>query len=171
MSEVWGTDCGYAPIYCMTPQKFNNIWKKPIARNHLYCESQGGHVEAWWFSYTNFCLSSFFFIGSTASLSPGLCFSFHFTDDRTPRTSDQPVARPLPIHRITQTQNKYKHKTNIYALCGIRTHDPSFRASEDSSCLRPLDYCDRRLSSTFMQKLIKISSGFRFIIFFTLCHF
>jgi hypothetical protein len=22
-------------------------------------------------------------------------------------------------------------------LCGIRTHDPVFRASEDSSCLRP----------------------------------
>jgi hypothetical protein len=27
-------------------------------------------------------------------------------------------------------------------LCGIPTHDPGFRASEDSSCLRPLSYHD-----------------------------
>jgi hypothetical protein len=26
--------------------------------------------------------------------------------DRTPWTGDQPVARPLPAHRIAQTQNK-----------------------------------------------------------------
>jgi hypothetical protein len=26
--------------------------------------------------------------------------------------------------------------------CGIRTHDPSVWASEDSSCLRPRDHCD-----------------------------
>jgi hypothetical protein len=29
------------------------------------------------------------------------------------------------------------------ALSGIRAHDPSVRASEDSSCLRPGGYCDR----------------------------
>jgi hypothetical protein len=29
-----------------------------------------------------------------------------YTDGRTPWTSDQPVARPLPTHRTTQTQNK-----------------------------------------------------------------
>jgi hypothetical protein len=29
-----------------------------------------------------------------------------YTDGRTPRTSDQPVARPLPTRRTTQTQNK-----------------------------------------------------------------
>jgi hypothetical protein len=37
------------------------------------------------------------------------------------------------------------HTPDIHALCGIRTHDPSFRTSEDSSCLRPLGYCDCRL--------------------------
>jgi hypothetical protein len=36
--------------------------------------------------------------------------------------------------------DKHRHTPNIHALCGIRTHDPSLRASEDSSCLRPLDY-------------------------------
>jgi hypothetical protein len=71
-----------------------------------------------------------------------LFFHFdHFTDGRTPWTSDQLVARPLHKQRTTQTQNK--HISNIHALLGIRTHDPGFRASEDSTCLRPLGYGDR----------------------------
>jgi hypothetical protein len=47
-------------------------------------------------------------------LGPGLLFSFVmlFTDGRTPWTSDQPVARPLPTHRTTQTQNKRTHTHN-----------------------------------------------------------
>jgi hypothetical protein len=52
----------------------------------------------------------------------------------SPWTRDQPVAKPLPKHRTTQTQNKHIHIPNIHALCGIRTHDPGFRASEDSTC-------------------------------------
>jgi hypothetical protein len=59
-----------------------------------------------------------------------------YTVGRTPWTGDQPVARPLPTYRTTQTQNKGIH-TNIHALSGFWTHDPSVRASEDSSCLRP----------------------------------
>jgi hypothetical protein len=35
---------------------------------------------------------------------------------------------------------------NIHALCGIWTHDPGFRAREDSACLRPLGYRDRPIS-------------------------
>jgi hypothetical protein len=34
----------------------------------------------------------------------------------------QPVARPLPTHRTTQTREKCKQ--DIYASSGIRTHDP-----------------------------------------------
>jgi hypothetical protein len=55
------------------------------------------------------------------------------TFGRTPWTGDQPIPRPLPI----QTQ------TNIHALSVIRTLDPSFRAGEDNSCLRPRGHCDR----------------------------
>jgi hypothetical protein len=36
-------------------------------------------------------------------------FHDHFTDVRTPCMSDQLVARPLPKHMTTQTQNKYIH--------------------------------------------------------------
>jgi hypothetical protein len=63
----------------------------------------------------------------------GSIFSFLIlhTVGRTPWTGDQPVARPLPTHGINA------HNTHIHALSGIRTHDPSVRAREDSSCLRP----------------------------------
>jgi hypothetical protein len=56
---------------------------------------------------------------------------------------DQPVARPLPTHRTKQTEQMH---TDIHASSGIRTHDPSIRAGEDVSCLRPRDHCDRRVS-------------------------
>jgi hypothetical protein len=71
-----------------------------------------------------------------------------YTIGRTPWTGNQPVARPLPKYRTTQTQNKrehtrtHTHTPNIHALSGIRTHDHSVRASEDSSWLRPLGYRD-----------------------------
>jgi hypothetical protein len=68
-----------------------------------------------------------------------------YTIGRTPWTSDRPVARPLPKYRTTQTLNKRTntHTPNIHTLNGIRTHDDSVRASEDSSWLRPLGYRDR----------------------------
>jgi hypothetical protein len=66
-------------------------------------------------------------------------FRFDFTGGRTPWTSDQLVARPLPKHRTTQTQDKHIYIPNIHALYGIPTHDPG----EDSSCLRPLGYRGR----------------------------
>jgi hypothetical protein len=34
--------------------------------------------------------------------------------------------------------------TDIYEPIGIRTHDPSVRAGEDGSCLRPRGHCDRQ---------------------------
>jgi hypothetical protein len=89
----------------------------------------------------------FFFHWLYSPLRPWpLIFQFHdrFTDGRTSWTSDQLVARPLPKHRTTQTQNKHIHIPNIHAMCGFRTHDLGFRASEDSICLRPLGYRDRR---------------------------
>jgi hypothetical protein len=62
-----------------------------------------------------------------------------YTDGGTPWTSDQPVARQLPTHRRIQID---AHR-GMYALSEIRTHDPSFGASEDSSCLRQRGHCDR----------------------------
>jgi hypothetical protein len=39
-------------------------------------------------------------------LRPVFQFLNLYTVGRTPWTGDQPVARPLPTHRTTQTQNK-----------------------------------------------------------------
>jgi hypothetical protein len=75
------------------------------------------------------------------------CRIFHcisldlYTIDWTPSTSDRPVARPLPKYGTTQHRinaHTHTHTPHIHALSGIRTHDPSVQASEDSSCLRPL---------------------------------
>jgi hypothetical protein len=75
-------------------------------------------------------------------LSPGLFFSFviFFT---------QSVG--LLGRMISPSQGRYLHTgqhehrinahTDIHALGGTRTYDPSVRASEGSSCLRPRGYC------------------------------
>jgi hypothetical protein len=74
-----------------------------------------------------------------------------FTTSRTTWTSDQLVTRPLPKHRTAQTQNKHIYTPNIHAVSGIRTYDPRVRASENTSCLRPLGYRDRQI--TFLDVL------------------
>jgi hypothetical protein len=47
------------------------------------------------------------------------------------------------LNKGQHKQNKHINTPNIHALSGIRTHDPSVQANEDSSCLRPRGYCDR----------------------------
>jgi hypothetical protein len=79
---------------------------------------------------------------TSMKLSVLLQFTRSQTVGRTPWTGDQLVARPLPVrkHRKTHTHTQ---TPNFRALSWIRTHDPGFRASEDSACLRLLGYCDR----------------------------
>jgi hypothetical protein len=55
--------------------------------------------------------------------------------------------QPLP-KGATYTQNNTNIEqthTDIHALIGIRTHDPSVQAGEDGSCLRPLGRSDGRI--------------------------
>jgi hypothetical protein len=54
-------------------------------------------------------------------------FLDHFTHGRTPWTGDQLVARPLPKHRKTQTQNKHIHTSNIVWYSSPRSRLPSER--------------------------------------------
>jgi hypothetical protein len=82
---------------------------------------------------------------TSMKLSVSLQFTRSWTFGRTPWTGDQPVARPLPTRRTAQTQkNAHTLILNIHALSGSETHDHGFRASEDSTCLRPLGYRDRQ---------------------------
>jgi hypothetical protein len=50
---------------------------------------------------------------------------------------------PQGLYHYTGQHKQNKHTLNIHARSGIRTHDRSVRASEDSSCLRPLGYRNR----------------------------
>jgi hypothetical protein len=74
---------------------------------------------------------------------------------------------------------QHKHRinahTDIHALSGIRTHDPSFRASEDISCLRPRGHCDWPLTGTIHPSihlwldspLFGLGRFLNFLIFYT----
>jgi hypothetical protein len=76
----------------------------------------------------------YYFYGSTAlfwALAAFFSFLILYIVGRTRWTGTQPVARSVPKHRIN-TQN-----TDIHALSGLRTPDPSVEASEDNSCLTP----------------------------------
>jgi hypothetical protein len=47
-------------------------------------------------------------------------------------------------------QHKHRinaHNTDIHALSGIQTHNPSVQMSEDSSCLRLRDHCDQQMAT------------------------
>jgi hypothetical protein len=75
---------------------------------------------------------------------------FQFIDmctvGRTPSTGDQPVARPLPTHRTTQTQNK-RTQTSM-PLVKFEPTIPPFELAQDSSCLRPRGLSDRPRGSS-----------------------
>jgi hypothetical protein len=135
---------GATPQYVQTENNLSNKWL-----NNKIWEYQGVREYVTFVPVSERYLLSwnilFHWLYSPLGLCPLLSsFMIIFADGRTPWTSDQLVARPLPLFRTTQTQNKHMHTQNIHALCGIRTHDPGFRASEDSTCLRPLGYRDRR---------------------------
>jgi hypothetical protein len=65
---------------------------------------------------------------------PLFSFLIIYTVGRTPWTGHQPVARPLPIHRTTQTQNK-RAKTSI-PLVGF---EPTTLVFERAKTVHALD--------------------------------
>jgi hypothetical protein len=77
---------------------------------------------------------------------------------RTPWTGDQPH-RKASTYTEQQRHRINAHNTDIHTLIGIRTHDPSVRASEDSSCLRPCRHCDRRMQNIeYLEVVLLIST-------------
>jgi hypothetical protein len=48
-------------------------------------------------------------------------------------------------------QHTYRINADIHAFSGIRVQDPSVRAGEDSSCLRPRGHCDRPMMGSRAQ--------------------
>jgi hypothetical protein len=71
------------------------------------------------------------------ALASAFQFHDHFTDRRTPWMSDQLVARPLPKHRTTQTQNKHIHTHQTSIPCvGF---EPTIPASERAKTVHALE--------------------------------
>jgi hypothetical protein len=52
-------------------------------------------------------------------------------------------SQDLYLHTEEHKHRINAHNTDIHALSGIRTHDPSVQAGEDSSHLRPRGHSDR----------------------------
>jgi hypothetical protein len=97
----------------------------------------------------NDALSSISFIHSSMALQPFVgswpLLQFRNLFTQTVGLLGQ-VISPSEGRYLHTEQHKHRinaHR-NINALSGIRTHDPSVRASEDSSCLRPRGHCQRR---------------------------
>jgi uncharacterized protein YraI len=88
----------------------------------------GYQIGRWIFSYCHSKVGPWFLI-----------FQFYdnFTDGRTPWTSDHLVARPLPKHRTTQTQNKHTYQTSVPCV----GFEPTILASERAKTVR--GYRDR----------------------------
>jgi hypothetical protein len=73
---------------------------------------------------------------------PGLSFSFVILHIRVGLLIRVIIpSLGLYLH-IRQHKHRINAHTDIHALSGIRTHDHSVRASEDSSCLRPRGHRD-----------------------------
>jgi hypothetical protein len=94
------------------------------------------HAQKFPQSSRNYAVDAFVrsFIHSSMALQPSvgpwpLFFFFSFvilyTVGRTPRTGDQPVARPLYAHRTTQTQNK-RTQIRIFGV-GLESMTPEFK--------------------------------------------
>jgi hypothetical protein len=69
-----------------------------------------------------------------------------YTVGRTPWTSDQPVARPLPTQRRTQTQNKRTHKTSIPWM----KFEPTIPAFERAKTVHALDRAATMIFTTVL---------------------
>jgi hypothetical protein len=100
------------------------------------------------------CLSSILYITMRPAYRPFFSFSLALPAHSGPRPLTQFRKHfswivGLTGRVISPSQGRYlnrgqhKHTLNIHALCGIRTHDSSVRAREESSCLRAHGYRDR----------------------------
>jgi hypothetical protein len=88
--------------------------------------------------------------GSTALCwSSAIFFSFLilYIVGRTAWTGNQPVARTLPTHRTTKTQNK-RIQTSVPSV-GFEPMIPAFERAKTGSCLRPCGHCGRLSSLRF----------------------
>jgi hypothetical protein len=103
-----------------------------ISSGHKGCTSTISLIQQWLYS---------------PLLGHGLfCFCNHFyTDGSIPWKSDQPVARPLPTHKTTQTQNK-RTQTSM-SWMGF---EPTIRTFERAKTVHALDRAATVIGATML---------------------
>jgi hypothetical protein len=85
-------------------------------------------------------------------LGPGLFFSFVIFFVQTVRLLGRGISPSQGCYLHTgQHKHRINAYTDIHGLGGIRTHDRSVRAKEDSSWLRPRCHCDRQKALLHIQ--------------------
>jgi hypothetical protein len=91
--------------------------------------------------------SCFYYYGSPALCWALAAFSVSWPYTRSVGLLGREIgpSQGLCLHTEQDKHRINAHNTDIHALSGIRTHDLSVRASEDSSCLRPRGHCDWHL--------------------------
>jgi hypothetical protein len=83
-------------------------------------------------------------------LGPSPFFSFIICFTQTVGLLGRVISPSQGLYLHTgQHKHRINAHTNIHASSRIRTYDPSVRASEDSSCLRPLGYRGRHFFFIF----------------------
>jgi hypothetical protein len=107
------------------------------------------------FHYNGVSLS--IYASTVFSLDLGRFFSFLivYTVGRTPWKGDQPVARPLPTHRITQTQNK-RTQTSMRRV----GFEPTIPAFERAKTVTALD-CAATVTGQWCLVKVKLSCSAR----------
>jgi hypothetical protein len=88
------------------------------------------------------------------SLLPIFSFLIIYTVGRTPWTGDQPVSRPLPKHRTTQTQNKRTQTSMPWVGFGPRSQCSSGLGQFMPQTARPLWSATRYLLNGYLIKCV-----------------
>jgi hypothetical protein len=90
-----------------------------------------------------------------------IMFHFAFLDfGQSVELPGRVISSSQGLYLYTTTEKRaraHTHTINIHTLREIRTHDPGFRASEDSACLKPLGYRDRFVTVLYFYMQIKAS--------------
>jgi hypothetical protein len=94
------TELNISRVYVRTATVYNQV-SSAFSSGEDTCQIVNSAFYDTSFVHSSVALQPFCWALASSSVS----LSF-YTDGRTPWTSDQPVARPLPTYRTTQTQNK-----------------------------------------------------------------
>jgi hypothetical protein len=111
-------------------------------------------------SFGRSLLLHFFPMAVQPLLGPGLFFSSVIIFTQTIGLLGWVISPSRGRYLYTgQQKHRINTYTDIHALSCIRTHDPSFRASENSSCLRQRGHRDRPFAAVELAMVLRCLYG------------